>query len=176
MRGLSLSCLQATVCTAAQRNALSFPELRPWILKCLMEASFSVLSSFLSFLSEAIPFRKQYHLSPCPIFFLSRVYSSIAVQNTPSPDPIFFQISTFIMSHIQEQEWHHSGSSCCSPFGTCMLSWCCPCITYGRTHHRVKNDGNMQGYSCCNLSVSAAHHTLSRCQSWHNTHLLRSHY
>jgi hypothetical protein len=72
------------------------------------------------------------------------------------------------MSHIQEQEWHHSGSSCCSPFGTCMLSWCCPCITYGRTHHRVKNDGNMQGYSCCNLSVSAAHHTLSRCQSWHN--------
>lgn len=62
------------------------------------------------------------------------------------------------MSHIQEQEWHHSGSSCCSPFGTCMLSWCCPCITYGRTHHRVKNDGNMQGYSCCNLSVSAPHY------------------
>jgi hypothetical protein len=70
----------------------------------------------------------------------------------------FSQISTFTMSHIQEQEWHHSGSSCCSPFGTCMLSWCCPCITYGRTHHRVKNDGNMQGYSCCNLSVSAPHY------------------
>ncbi|KAF2799829.1 PLAC8-domain-containing protein [Melanomma pulvis-pyrius CBS 109.77] len=59
------------------------------------------------------------------------------------------------MSHIQEQEWHHRGSACCSPCGTCVLSCCCPCITYGRTHHRVKNDGNMQGYSCCNLSCAA---------------------
>ncbi|KAF2020139.1 PLAC8-domain-containing protein [Aaosphaeria arxii CBS 175.79] len=51
----------------------------------------------------------------------------------------------------QEQEWHHKGSSCCSPFGTCMLSCCCPCITYGRAKYRVKNDGNMNGYSCCNM-------------------------
>ncbi|KAF2704682.1 PLAC8-domain-containing protein [Pleomassaria siparia CBS 279.74] len=59
------------------------------------------------------------------------------------------------MSRIQEQDWHHSGSSCCSPFGTCMLSWCCPCIAHGRSHHRVKNDGNMSDYSCCNLSCCA---------------------
>ncbi|KAF2475457.1 PLAC8-domain-containing protein [Lindgomyces ingoldianus] len=50
----------------------------------------------------------------------------------------------------QRQDWHHSGASCCTPFGTCLLSWCCPCITYGRTHHRVRFDGSMQGYSCCN--------------------------
>ncbi|KAH7130140.1 PLAC8 family-domain-containing protein [Dendryphion nanum] len=58
------------------------------------------------------------------------------------------------MANVQ-QEWHHSGSSCCSPFSTCLLSWCCPCIVYGRTKHRVKNDGNMQGYSCCNMSCCA---------------------
>ncbi|ORY14045.1 PLAC8 family-domain-containing protein [Clohesyomyces aquaticus] len=57
------------------------------------------------------------------------------------------------MAH--QEDWHHSGSSCCSPFGTCMLSWCCPCITYGRAHHRIKSDGNMQGYSACNLHCMA---------------------
>ncbi|KAF2106822.1 PLAC8 family-domain-containing protein [Lophiotrema nucula] len=56
------------------------------------------------------------------------------------------------MAAIQNREWHHSGSSCCSPIGSCCLAWWCPCISYGRTHHRVKFDGNMSGYSCCNGS------------------------
>ncbi|KAF2204333.1 PLAC8-domain-containing protein [Delitschia confertaspora ATCC 74209] len=50
----------------------------------------------------------------------------------------------------EKQEWHHSGAACCSPFSTCLLSWCCPCILYGRAHHRVKSNGNMQNYSCTN--------------------------
>jgi hypothetical protein len=33
------------------------------------------------------------------------------------------------------------------------LSWWCPCVVYGRTHHRVKNNGNMHNYSGWNLSV-----------------------
>ncbi|EAT86781.1 hypothetical protein HBI56_131210 [Parastagonospora nodorum] len=56
------------------------------------------------------------------------------------------------MTTIQNQEWHHSGTSCCSPIGTCCLSWWCPCIVVGRTHHRIKYNGNMDGYTCCNLS------------------------
>ncbi|KAF2008146.1 PLAC8-domain-containing protein [Amniculicola lignicola CBS 123094] len=59
------------------------------------------------------------------------------------------------MSQIQNQEWHHKGSSCCSPFSTCLLSWCCPCFVYGKTHYRVKNKGEMQGYSACNGSCLA---------------------
>jgi hypothetical protein len=74
------------------------------------------------------------------------------------------------MTTIQKQDWHHSDSACCMPFSTCTptpiiknfhiltnsqvcLSWWCPCIVYGRAHHRVKNNGNMNAYSCCNLSV-----------------------
>ncbi|KAF2643635.1 hypothetical protein P280DRAFT_466402 [Massarina eburnea CBS 473.64] len=49
-------------------------------------------------------------------------------------------------------EWHHSGSGCCSPIGTCCLGWCCPCILHGKTRHRTKNDGDMSKYSCCNGS------------------------
>ncbi|KAF2267173.1 hypothetical protein CC78DRAFT_530976 [Lojkania enalia] len=56
------------------------------------------------------------------------------------------------MAGIQEQDWHHKGSHCCTPLEICCLVWWCPCIAYGRTHHRIKNDNNMQGYSCCNLS------------------------
>ncbi|KAF2732316.1 PLAC8-domain-containing protein [Polyplosphaeria fusca] len=56
------------------------------------------------------------------------------------------------MSVIQNQDWHHSGSACCSPFSTCCLTWWCPCISYGRTHHRVRNNNDMSGYSTCNLS------------------------
>ncbi|KAH8712130.1 PLAC8 family-domain-containing protein [Phaeosphaeriaceae sp. PMI808] len=58
------------------------------------------------------------------------------------------------MTAIQNQDWHHSGSSCCTPIGTCCLSWWCPCIVYGRTHYRLKNNGNMDGYSCCNLGCA----------------------
>ncbi|KAH7093630.1 PLAC8 family-domain-containing protein [Paraphoma chrysanthemicola] len=58
------------------------------------------------------------------------------------------------MTTIQKQDWHHSGSACCTPIGTCCLSWWCPCIVYGRTHHRVKNNGDMNGYSACNLACA----------------------
>ncbi|KAF2250060.1 PLAC8-domain-containing protein [Trematosphaeria pertusa] len=59
------------------------------------------------------------------------------------------------MTTIQKQEWHHSGASCCSPIGTCCLAWWCPCILFGRTRYRTKNNGNMSGHSCCNGSCAA---------------------
>ncbi|CAI6334185.1 unnamed protein product [Periconia digitata] len=52
----------------------------------------------------------------------------------------------------QKQEWHNSGSSCCSPIGTCCMAWFCPCILHGKTRHRVRNNGDMSSYSCCNSS------------------------
>ncbi|KAJ4986976.1 hypothetical protein SVAN01_07517 [Stagonosporopsis vannaccii] len=59
------------------------------------------------------------------------------------------------MTTIQKQDWHHSGTSCCTPFSTCCLTWWCPCVTYGRTRHRMKSNGNMKDYSCCNTSCAA---------------------
>ncbi|KAF1349257.1 PLAC8-domain-containing protein [Lizonia empirigonia] len=58
------------------------------------------------------------------------------------------------MATIQKQDWHHKGSSCCTPIGTCCLSWWCPCIIYGRTRHRMKTRGDMSKYSCCNTSCA----------------------
>ncbi|KAF2621944.1 hypothetical protein BU25DRAFT_378627 [Macroventuria anomochaeta] len=61
------------------------------------------------------------------------------------------------MATMQKQDWHHKGSSCCTPFGTCnssCLSWWCPCILYGRTRHRMRTNGDMSKYSCCNTSCA----------------------
>ncbi|KAF2816883.1 uncharacterized protein BDZ99DRAFT_504829 [Mytilinidion resinicola] len=51
----------------------------------------------------------------------------------------------------QKRDWEHSGASCFTPFTTCLLSNCCPCITYGRTYHRLTKGKELEGYSCCNL-------------------------
>jgi len=44
------------------------------------------------------------------------------------------------------EEWRISGSSCCSPFAPCLLATCCPCVTYGRIMHRLRNSDNLDGY------------------------------
>jgi hypothetical protein len=47
------------------------------------------------------------------------------------------------------------------------MTWCLPCVTFGKTHHRVRKDASMQGYEPINTSVSsltpliATHHTFS---------------
>lgn len=43
---------------------------------------------------------------------------------------------------------------CCSPFGLCCEGYWCPCIVFGRTTHRMRNNGNMQNYSCCNTDCT----------------------
>lgn len=35
-----------------------------------------------------------------------------------------------------------------------LLAWCLPCITYGRTHHRLHKDSSLQGWSMFNMDVS----------------------
>ncbi|KAF2726887.1 PLAC8-domain-containing protein, partial [Polyplosphaeria fusca] len=59
------------------------------------------------------------------------------------------------MASLQNQEWKNKSSDCCTPMSSCCLAWWCPCISYGRTHHRVKFDDDMKGYSCCNFSCVA---------------------
>ncbi|KAF8474618.1 PLAC8 family-domain-containing protein [Kalaharituber pfeilii] len=49
-------------------------------------------------------------------------------------------------------EWETGFCSCFSPIGTCCLGAWCPCILYGRTHHRLEHNGSLDGYSCCNSS------------------------
>lgn len=51
------------------------------------------------------------------------------------------------------QPWVTSLFGCFSPFSTCLVGCCVPCVTYGKTRHRVRNNGDLGGYSCCNGSV-----------------------
>ncbi len=38
-------------------------------------------------------------------------------------DPLTISKSNSIMTTIQAQEWHNSGSACCSPIGTCKIAY-----------------------------------------------------
>jgi len=49
-------------------------------------------------------------------------------------------------------EWSSGFFSCFSPVDTCLITCCCPCITFGKTHHRLHKDANLKGYSVVNGS------------------------
>lgn len=53
-----------------------------------------------------------------------------------------------------KQSWLSSFWDCFSPCGlACQACWV-PCVTHGKTAHRLSNHGNMDDYSCCNGNVS----------------------
>ena len=33
-----------------------------------------------------------------------------------------------------------------------LVTWCCPCVTFGRTHHRLHKSGSLEGYHFVNAS------------------------
>jgi len=48
--------------------------------------------------------------------------------------------------------WHTSLFGCFDPIDTCLITCCCPCVTFGKTHHRLRKDPNLVGYSPVNVS------------------------
>ncbi|KAI1619188.1 PLAC8 family-domain-containing protein [Exophiala viscosa] len=48
--------------------------------------------------------------------------------------------------------WAESFFGCFMPVDTCLVTCCMPCITFGKTHHRVHKDRNMKSYYCVNAS------------------------
>lgn len=50
-------------------------------------------------------------------------------------------------------EWSSSFFGCFDPIDTCAITCCCPCITFGKTHHRLHKDASLAGYSVVNASV-----------------------
>ena len=59
------------------------------------------------------------------------------------------------MTQQGEIPWSTDFWDCFSPGDLCFKSCCCPCITFGQTHHRLTRDPDLNGYSCCNLAVSS---------------------
>ncbi|KAH6617147.1 PLAC8 family-domain-containing protein [Chaetomium tenue] len=50
------------------------------------------------------------------------------------------------------QPWYNSFFGCFAPVDTCLMSWCCPCVVFGRTHHRMRKGANLEGYEPINTS------------------------
>lgn len=53
------------------------------------------------------------------------------------------------------REWSNGLCDCCDAPGTCLLSWCCPCISYAKNKHRYEHLNSRgtpdpeHGGSCC---------------------------
>lgn len=50
--------------------------------------------------------------------------------------------------------WTNRFFSCLTPPSLCLVTCCLPCITFGKVHHRLHKDANLQGYEPVNTSVS----------------------
>ncbi|KAL4909656.1 PLAC8 family-domain-containing protein [Aspergillus multicolor] len=42
-------------------------------------------------------------------------------------------------------EWNNSVWSCFSPIQACFMSWCCPCMLYGKQSERLEDPGLKEG-------------------------------
>jgi Cys-rich protein (TIGR01571 family) len=52
------------------------------------------------------------------------------------------------------QPWYNAFFGCFNPIDTCLITWCCPCVTFGKTHHRMRKSNKLEGYEPINTSVS----------------------
>jgi len=51
------------------------------------------------------------------------------------------------------QPWHSSFFGCFDPIDLCLMTYCLPCVTFGKTHHRIHKSGSLEGYEPINTTV-----------------------
>ncbi len=51
------------------------------------------------------------------------------------------------------QSWNSTFFGCFDPIDLCLMTYCVPCVTFGKTHHRVHKNGNLEGYEPINTTV-----------------------
>ena len=49
--------------------------------------------------------------------------------------------------------WSSGFFECFDPIDSCLLTCFCPCVMFGRTHHRLNKDPDLKGFSVVNGSV-----------------------
>ncbi|KAF1998021.1 hypothetical protein P154DRAFT_440066 [Amniculicola lignicola CBS 123094] len=55
-------------------------------------------------------------------------------------------------SPVDAREYKNSFWGCFSPPDLCCITCCLPCVTFGKTHHRLRKNANMEGYETVNTS------------------------
>ncbi|KOC08475.1 DUF614 domain protein [Aspergillus flavus AF70] len=53
----------------------------------------------------------------------------------------------------QNPDWNYSLFDCCDPGSLCLMSWCLPCLTFGKTQAR-NHDATLNGFSYCNADCT----------------------
>jgi len=48
--------------------------------------------------------------------------------------------------------WKTDFFGCFDPIDTCLITCCVPCVTFGKTHHRLRKDPQLKDYSPINVS------------------------
>ena len=51
------------------------------------------------------------------------------------------------------EPWHAGLFGCFAPIDLCLTTYFLPCVTFGKTHHRLRNNGSLEGYQPVNTSV-----------------------
>jgi hypothetical protein len=49
--------------------------------------------------------------------------------------------------------WYSGLFGCFNPLDTCLVTYFLPCVTFGKTHHRLRKNGNLEGFEPVNTSV-----------------------
>lgn len=62
-------------------------------------------------------------------------------------------------SSANAQSWFAGFFDCFNPIDSCLVTCCVPCVTFGKTFHRMHHDSELQGYEPVNTSVSYIHST-----------------
>jgi hypothetical protein len=52
------------------------------------------------------------------------------------------------------QDWTSGFFSCFNPLDLCLISCFLPCVTFGKTYHRMHKSASLEGYEPINTSVS----------------------
>lgn len=60
--------------------------------------------------------------------------------------------------------WSNAFFGCFSPIDLCLVSWCVPCVTFGKTHHRLHKSARLEGYEPVNTSVKTSLFCVVVCQ------------
>jgi hypothetical protein len=50
--------------------------------------------------------------------------------------------------------WSSNFFGCLMPIDVCCMTYCLPCVQFGKVHHRTRKNGNLEGYEAVNTTVS----------------------
>ncbi|KAK4187391.1 PLAC8 family-domain-containing protein, partial [Podospora australis] len=64
------------------------------------------------------------------------------------------------------QPWTNSFWAFFNPIDTCLMTWCLPCVVFGKTHYRIQKSPTLAGYEPINTSCLLFCGSTAVCMQW----------